>query len=164
MDSVSSFFWDWRLYSHLSSHHHHGEETVFFAEVEKATGQKGIMDQNIEQHHSFYAGMETWNQYCSECMRKGGSQKFNSTEFRKLIDDFAHQLVTHLREEIPTLLALDKYDIAGVRKAWDLFDKHVQSDADVVGCIQTLQWEILTVPVHDLSTGNGNCRLDLRGR
>ena len=41
-----SLFWEEWLHGH-----HYGEEKVFFSEVEKVTGQKGIMDRNIEQHH-----------------------------------------------------------------------------------------------------------------
>jgi hypothetical protein len=64
-------------------------------------------------------------------MKKDGSEKFDVTRFKALIDGFASQLVSHLADEIPTLLALDKYDIAAVRKAFQRWDKHVQAEADV---------------------------------
>ena len=115
-----------------SSDHHNAEETVFFPEVEKITGERGIMDQNVEQHHAFLPGMDAWTQYTSDCMKKEGGQKFDATHFTKLIDAFAPKLVVHLAEEIQTLLALDKYDIAAVKKAWLKFDKHMQGTADVV--------------------------------
>jgi hypothetical protein len=116
----------------ITSGHHDGEEQVFFPEVEKITGEKGIMDRNIEQHYAFHPGMEAWSKYTSECMTKEGAQKFDATHFISLIDGFAPQLVKHLGEEIPTLLGLDKYDIAAVKKAFQRWDKHVQSEADVV--------------------------------
>jgi len=65
-------------------------------------------------------------------MAKAGSEKFDATQFKALIDGFAPQLVKHLGEEIPTLFGLDKYDIAAVKKAFQRWDKHVQSEADVV--------------------------------
>lgn len=122
-----SLFWE-----DFIRHHHNGEETVFFPEVEKVTGEKGIMDRNIEQHHAFESGMETWVQYTSECMKRDGMENFDATQFRKLINGFAPQLVEHLSEEILTLLALDKYEISGVVQAWDKFDKHMQEGADTV--------------------------------
>jgi hypothetical protein len=116
----------------FSSCPHDSEEAFFFPEVEKITKEKGIMDRNVEQHQAFHAGMEAWAQYAKECMKKESSQKFDATHFKKLIDGFAPQLVKRLCEEIPTLLALDKYDIAGVKKAFQDWDKHIQAEADVV--------------------------------
>lgn len=107
---------------------------MFFPEVEKATGKKGIMDQNVDQHQIFLPAIKAWKNYIAECMKKEGPQKFDSTHFIKLIDRFAPQLVAHLTEEISTLLPLDKYDIAGVKRVWSSFDKYMQSKADVV-CI-----------------------------
>jgi hypothetical protein len=37
-----------------------------------------------------------------------------------------------LNKEIPTLLKLDKYDIAAVEKAFQNWDKHIQAEADAV--------------------------------
>jgi hypothetical protein len=113
------------------SDHHEGEESVFFPEVEKVTGQRGIMDQNISQHHAFEAGIEAWSQYTTECLNIDQS-KFEVAHFTKLIDDFAPILVDHLGEEIKTLLALDKYDSVGVREAWGIFDKAMRKRADTV--------------------------------
>jgi len=92
------------------------------------------MERNVEQHHAFHPGMESWTQYTSECVN--GLQNFDAARFKNLIDQFAPQLVTHLADEIPTLLALDNYDIAGVKNAWHKFEKHVQKEADVVSLIQ----------------------------
>jgi hypothetical protein len=88
--------------------------------------------------------METWSKYTTECMNREGSQKFDATRFKQLIDGFAPQLVSHLAEEIPTLLALDKYDIAAVKKAFQRWDKHVQSEADVVSICSSVydEWAL----------------------
>ena len=93
--------------------------------------------------------MEAWTQYVSACMRKEESQKFDAAHFKKLMDGFAPQLVQHLAEEIPTLLALDRYDIAGVKNAWHMFDKHVKSKADTVCCYMIYYSEsFLTIVRH----------------
>jgi len=136
----------------VSSGHHDAEETFFFPEVEKITKEKGIMEKNIEQHHAFYPGMEAWAKYTTECMKKESSQKFNAAQFKKLIDGFAPQLVKHLGEEIPTLLALDKYDIAAVKKAFQNFDKKIQASADVVSTKLTLGLGLLLTRSSGAST------------
>jgi hypothetical protein len=115
----------------LSSDHHEGEETVFFPRVETATGVKGIMEVNIEQHHAFHVPLEIWKQYAEAC--KNGSEKFDAAKFRSLIDAFAPILTTHLTDEIPTLLALDKYENKkDIVKAWGAFDVWVRKRADLV--------------------------------
>ena len=53
-------------------------------------------------------------------------------QFIKLIDAFGTTLSTHLGEEIPTLLALDKSDTAEVNKIWIDWDKAMQAKADLV--------------------------------
>lgn len=90
------------------------------------------MDGNIEQHLAFHPGLDAWAEYTSDC--KKGTQKFDAAQFTKLIDDFATVLITHLGDEIPTLLALDKYDIAAVKQAWRDLDTWYLSHVDEVSC------------------------------
>jgi hypothetical protein len=98
------------------------------------------MDRNVEQHQAFHPGLEAWAQYTSECMKQDGPQKFDAAQFKKLIDGFAPQLVKHLGEEISTLLELDKYDIAAVKKAFQSWDKYIQGKADVVSIYPNLSY------------------------
>jgi len=119
----------WEILVH---EHHQIEETTFFPEIERVTEEKGIMERNVEQHHLFEPGLKAWNKWCIACFERTGSEKFNVTKFKQLIDDFAPALVQHLADEIPTLLSLDKYDMSGIRKAWDKWDAHMQSKADKV--------------------------------
>lgn len=112
------------------------------------------MDGNVDQHHAFYPGLKAWVNYTTDC--KKGDQKFDATHFIKLIDEFATVLVTHLGEEIPTLLALDIYDIAGVKKAWNKFESWIQSTADRVNLLlQAWSKWLLTRVVLYLPNGNG---------
>jgi hypothetical protein len=165
MDSVSlQVFRNLQLFLTSPSGHHDAEEAVLFPEIEKVTGEEGIMNRNVEQHHGFLPGLEAWSQYSSDCMKKEGPSKFDATQFTKLIGSFAPQLVAHLAEEIPTLLALDKYDIAAVKKAFQNFDKHMMSKSDVVGIPVPVLIHSLTVLVEHLPFRDGDCRLDLRGR
>jgi len=97
------------------------------------------MEKNIKQHHEFLPGLEAWIKYISECRKNEGSD-FDAARFTQLIDGFAPQLTAHLAEEIPTLLALDKYNIAEVKRAWGLFDKAMRNKADVVCFNQLFFW------------------------
>jgi len=65
-------------------------------------------------------------------MKKEGPQKFDTTQLEKLIDEFAPHQVVHLSEEFPTLLELDKYDIAAVKREFQNWNKHIQAKADAV--------------------------------
>jgi len=93
------------------------------------------MDHNVEQHHAFLLGLGAWTQYTSNCTKKESSEKLDAAKFAKIIDGFAPVLVAHLTEEIQTLLALDKYDMDVLKKAWGAFDKYMLSDSDTVSSL-----------------------------
>jgi len=102
--------------------HHSGEETTFFPGIEEATGIKGIMDVNIAQHEVFHSGLHAYGDYIASFIK--GSRpinEFSGQHLRELIDAFAEPLNQHLHDEIPTLLALEKYSDKLDIKA--LFDK-----------------------------------------
>ncbi|KAM0263355.1 hypothetical protein ACHAQJ_001211 [Trichoderma viride] len=104
-------------------HHHDGEENLLFPAIAKITGEKEIMERNFEQHHAFAPGLEAFNVYVQDCIRTDGpSQKYDSTRFRSLIDVFGTDLALHLKQEIDTLLVLEKYDVKMLKaeyKKWD---------------------------------------------
>jgi hemerythrin-like domain-containing protein len=102
--------------------HHLGEEKFFFPDVARITGQKDIMNINIEQHHAFLPGMQAFLGYVKECRKENDVQKFSRVKFLQLIDSFGPLLAKHLADEIETLLGLEKYDIKAVKKAYINFD------------------------------------------
>lgn len=99
--------------------HHDGEEEFFFPEIEKATGQRGLMDVNIQQHEAFHSGFHGWGAWISDL--DCGKKQFDGKLCVELMDLFLRPLATHLAEEIPTLLSLSKYgdklDLKGLSKA-----------------------------------------------
>jgi hypothetical protein len=100
--------------------HHHNEEIMFFPAVEKMTGQAGVMDVNIEQHHAFVPGIEALRAYCDGCV--AGTLQFAGARVVELIDAFGHVLRQHLFEEIDTLLGLERFGddkMAGLQAAID---------------------------------------------
>ncbi|PKS08181.1 hypothetical protein jhhlp_005457 [Lomentospora prolificans] len=92
---------------HFLDIHHRGEEKHFFPGIERLTGKKGIMDVNIEQHDMFHSQMDDFSDYIKACI--AGTNKFSRDEVVTRLDSFAKTLVTHLNDEIPTLLGLREY-------------------------------------------------------
>jgi hypothetical protein len=104
--------------------HHHCEETIAFPEIEKSSGVKGIMDANVHQHgeysscplsrtraycalEAFSSGVKDYQTYLLDV--KSSPATFSGSRLCEIIDAFATILLTHLSEEIPTLLSLSKF-------------------------------------------------------
>jgi Hemerythrin HHE cation binding domain len=68
--------------------HHLGEEKLFFPDVARITGQKDIMDTNIEQHHAFLSGMQGFLAYVKKCKKGNSAEKYDRVKFVQLIDSF----------------------------------------------------------------------------
>jgi len=94
--------WYTLLHVHLT-----GEEATFFPEIEKFTGEKGIMDANVQQHHAFEKGLEAFHTYVDECL--AGKKKYDGSRIISIIDSFGKDLIQHLTDEIPTLLDLKRH-------------------------------------------------------
>jgi hemerythrin-like domain-containing protein len=104
----------------VHSHHHH-EETYLFTAIEAYSGQKGIMDTSLAQHHAFEEGLERFKEYVYSCK----PEDWDREVFKGILESFTPALTKHLREEIPTLLALDKYGGEKLKKAWDDMEKKI---------------------------------------
>lgn len=87
--------------------HHRGEEEILFPAIVEMSGERGVMDQNIEQHNAFHQGLELYNNYIKSCL--GGTEKYNGSKLVAIIDGFGHELATHLDQEISTIVGLRKY-------------------------------------------------------
>jgi hypothetical protein len=99
--------------------HHSGEERDFFPTVEKMTGVKGIMDNNIDQHKAFHDGMDSLKAFADGVL--ADEQKYDGSRLVALIDSFGPALMQHLADEIPTILSLRQYGdkMAELPKAFD---------------------------------------------
>lgn len=87
-------------------HHHHSmEEELFFPAIEVYTGEKGIMEINVNQHAAFEAGVERFRVYVFETT----PETYDGKKLKEIIDGFGPVLTKHLTEEIGSLLALDKF-------------------------------------------------------
>ncbi|KAK7957720.1 hypothetical protein PG988_012568 [Apiospora saccharicola] len=67
--------------------HHHYEETELFPNIDKAAGQRGLMNGAVHEHEAFYGLLE-------------------------IMDSFKDALHSHLKSEPPAIAALAKYSTA----------------------------------------------------
>jgi len=119
------------VWCEFTHHHHEGvvtsplslltcqEEIFFFPECEKRA--PGSMQENVEQHKAFMAGLEAMETYFNSVRRNPAI--YDGNKVTSIIEQFGDVFVLHLREEIDTL-APEK-----LRKIWpvakELEDSHV---------------------------------------
>ena len=108
-------------------HHHDAEEKEFFPSIEAVSEIEGLMTQNVEQHRAFTPGFEQFEEYCRTCL----PAEYNGEKLRALVEGFAEPLTRHLYDEIDTLRALDKYDSAKIRQAYQRFEKSLMATDNV---------------------------------
>jgi hemerythrin-like domain-containing protein len=95
--------------------HHHAEETAYFPAIEEAADMPGLMDGNIEQHHALEEGLERLRRYANETNK----WEYDAEQLRRVIEELAGPLRTHLHEEIPTILDLhEKVPSSVLEKAY----------------------------------------------
>ncbi|KAK4552627.1 hypothetical protein LTR86_010271 [Recurvomyces mirabilis] len=116
---IKDFLTYCQCWSESMHHHHDAEEAEFFPSIEKISGEKGLMEKNVEQHRAFTPGFETFQKYAETCP----PVDYDGQRMRKLVEDFAESLSKHLHDEIETLLALKEYDSIEIRKAYKRFEK-----------------------------------------
>lgn len=108
--------------------HHDSEERILFPGIEEATGVKGIMDTDIEEHGrfvrnpysfiyylsakkllqaAFHDGLGNLKAYIDTCLAT--PSKYSGVELIKVLDSFGAALHSHLLHEPANLLALSKF-------------------------------------------------------
>lgn len=87
--------------------HHHYEETALFPGIDKAAGQKGLMDAAVHEHETFYGGLDRMKKY----LRNKGSD-YAAAGLLAIMDSFKEALHRHLKSEPPAIAALVKYSTA----------------------------------------------------
>jgi len=125
---AADFFQYCRSLGSLLYLHHTQEEAVLFPKWEKLSGQKGLMDVNVHQHELFQPKLAEFNTYVETTK----PEDYSAEKMKELIDAFAPALVTHLTDEIPTIMALRRYS-KDVKKAHDEFELEVRRIVDAVG-------------------------------
>lgn len=103
--------------------HHHSEETIVFPFL----ATKLPMEENIEQHEQFQAGLKEFTAYFQEVFN--GEARYDATKTRELVASFGGALVQHLHDEIPTISpeALSVLDTEGFDKMMLELEEHIKS-------------------------------------
>lgn len=129
--------------------HHSGEEEILFPAIEEMCGEKGIMQRNIEQHHSFHEAIQNYDAYIRACL--DSSEAYDGVKLIKLIDAFGYELATHLSDEISTILSLAKHGdkMAQFEKKFEEWSNKDTAQLSVPG---TLTWGFFN---HDKQYENG---------
>lgn len=113
------------IHEGIHTHHHH-EEEYFFPQVEAYTGQKGLMETNVEQHRAFDEGLKKFAEYVYSVK----PEEYDPKAFKEILDSFTPALVRHLNDEIPTLLALENYgEGAKFMQIWQDLEKKILAGA-----------------------------------
>jgi hypothetical protein len=104
-------------------HHHLSEELHYFPDLQKYTGNRELMKDNIKQHRKMDDAFEILRKY-AETVPRG---EFDGVRLRVLIDQFAPDYQEHMDAEIDTIIDLhDKIDSVSLRK----IDKNMRDEAE----------------------------------
>ncbi|KAH6709534.1 hypothetical protein BKA61DRAFT_645706 [Leptodontidium sp. MPI-SDFR-AT-0119] len=98
----------------IEQHHTH-EEVHYFPAIEKATGQKGVMDGETKEHASFHAGLKSFKDYLTSLSTP---KDFNPSHLLSTMSSFSRPLRSHLASEPQAILALSRF--ASPERQFDL--------------------------------------------
>lgn len=107
-------------------HHHTVEERFLFPQVEALSGKPELMAENAEQHRAFHDGLEAFATYAKETK----PEAYRWEDMKAVIDAFMPPLYEHLRDEIPTILALRELDSGELKKIWKTLEDHAKGDSE----------------------------------
>ncbi|KAH6890659.1 hemerythrin HHE cation binding domain-containing protein [Thelonectria olida] len=134
--NIASFLQYCSAWYDLLHVHHSGEEADFFPWVEETTGEKGLMDTNVEQHHAFQTGVEAFKAYINDCI--AGRETFDGAKVVRIIDGFGETLTKHLADEIPTLLKLREYGEEKLGIMEKMFQDEGEKNMKILGLVAGL--------------------------
>lgn len=109
--------------------HHEGEESFVFPAIERLCGEEGIMAVNVEQHRTFEEGIADFGKYALECI--ADPKRYDGQKVLRIVDSFGDALRIHMNDEIPTLLALERF---GDEKMAPLEDAFAEEGKQVMVC------------------------------
>lgn len=101
------------LYEQIKGHHDH-EEYIFFPALQEFTGQKDIMDQNIQEHRELEEGLRKLQDYAFNT----DVHAYDGEKLMSILDILGPPLEKHLHGEMSTLLDLAKYESETLEKIW----------------------------------------------
>jgi hypothetical protein len=130
-------------------HHHDSEETVLFPALEREIGMMGYLDIASEQHKTFHDGLHALWDVAKACQIEPDQWRWEKV--KDLLDSFMPALELHLTEEVDLMLSLDKYEEAGLRRAWEESVKKGQ-EVGILGLVRQIDAHrsMLTLLTHSV--------------
>ncbi|KAK6385611.1 hypothetical protein LTS17_001181 [Exophiala oligosperma] len=95
-------------------HHHRTEDEYFFPTLEAILGRPSAIEKIAKAHESFAEGLAIYQKYVF--LTK--ASEYNGVTLKHIIEAFAPDLIQHLHDEIPALVALHVLDSKTVMKVW----------------------------------------------
>ncbi|KAJ9137900.1 Hemerythrin HHE cation binding domain-containing protein [Pleurostoma richardsiae] len=135
IDAFLHFILNWSKELH---NHHDMEEGGFFPVLEDMTGEKGVMDANIDQHRAFHGGMEALHAYVEGCVAR--TEEYDGVKVVKIIDTFGAILRQHLSDEIPTLLGLRRFGAEKMAAVEDVLNAESAKIIKRLGLFTGVSW------------------------
>jgi hypothetical protein len=121
---ISDFLFFCSAWVKTVEHHHQAEEKTLFPELEKLTQNPDIMAENKHQHDAFLTGLTDFEHYAESTT----PVTYRWVDAKAKLDVFTPALITHLRDEIVTILSLKQYDSAKLRAVWDVTENAAKGD------------------------------------
>jgi hypothetical protein len=125
---IADFYVYCQTFNTVVSRHHHHEEEIFFPQIEEYSGVKGIMEVNVQQHEAFEGGLQKFAAYVNDTP----VDKYDGNQLKLILDEFGAPFCHHLKEEIGTLLGLEKYDHETLYKVTNKFEDRIVATSDKV--------------------------------
>lgn len=85
----------------------------------------------MRQHEAFHTGLEEFGEYIYGV----GVEEWDAKRVLGIVDGFGEALQLHLRDEIETLLGLEKYGGDKLQKAWDELEAKIQREMTDKVCL-----------------------------
>ena len=112
-ENAAQFLLYCQCWSEFIQNHHACEEVAYFPVIEKATGEEGLSEGNLEQHDAFLGGLHEFEQYIYNVKPSGYCGK----KVLQILDSFAATLQSHLTDEVVWIMALSRFrdlDLAAI--------------------------------------------------
>jgi hemerythrin-like domain-containing protein len=133
---ISDFLFYCQTWCSTIHEHHEGEEKGFFPRIDEYSGEKGVMEDAVDEHKTFTPGLNDFQEYVGHQTKP---EEYDGKKIRSLIDAFAPALVKHLRAEISKLIEVgEKFGGDKIQTTFDTFEAELLTKSrklwDPVGC------------------------------
>lgn len=163
--TAASFLLYCQCWGEFIQTHHACEEVAYFPLIEKAVGVEGLGQGNLEQHDTFLAGLQEFENYVYHVQ----PSQYSGEKVTEILNSFAATLQSHLTDEVIWIMALSRFqqlDIAAIDNYHKNYVRAKQSQTRLVPFLLTnhdvlyeagvhAAWPILAGPLAETSEGPG---------